>query len=45
MKKQKPIPQKPSGDSMTQHEVRTQWIYAHADKLHVKLYPPEGRKL
>ena len=41
MKKQKPKPQKPSLDGMTLQEVRTQWIYEHANRIGVKLYPPE----
>lgn len=39
MKKNKPILTKPSGATITEHEVKTLWVYAHAEKLHVKLYP------
>ena len=38
---QRPVPQKPSGDRMTQQEVRTQWIYEHAQRIGVRLYPPK----
>lgn len=34
-------PQKPSGDRMTEQEVKTLWIYEHAERLHVRLLPEE----
>lgn len=44
MKKPKLIPQKPSGDRMTEQEVKTLWIYEHAERLHVRLLPEERSK-
>lgn len=37
-------PQKPSGDRMTEQEVKTLWIYEHAERLHVRLLPEEGEQ-
>ena len=39
MKKQKPTPQKPSGDRMTLQEVKTQWLYHKAHEMGVRLCP------
>lgn len=42
MKRKQTIPQKPSKYGMTEREVKTLWIYEHANKIRVRLYPPEG---
>ena len=37
-------PQKPSGDRMTEQDVKTLWIYEHAERLHVRLLPEKGEQ-
>lgn len=42
--KQKPkIPQRPSMDGMILREVKTLWIYEHANRIGVRLFPEERR--